>query len=183
LPQNRSRKTEIILIKPRHNPGGLVKMCRTLRKKWRSLPKEAGLPEQIHLRRRGELLEFVAVLLAIGDSFCIKRLDHLFHFRPANCTRDVMSDSVAHGESRGCIKILQQWINHRPRDTGKGVSVVETEWREPMTFPASVERFDQTDFAGAGIFPKSESRFVTVAGGFVEGGFGPANGRVVVNYR
>lgn len=94
-----------------------------------------------------------------------------------------MPDGVAHDERRGRIKLLYQWINHCPRDTGKGVSVVETEGGEPMTFPAGVERGKQTDFTSAGIIPQAAGGFMTVAGGLVQGGFGPANGRVIVRYR
>ena len=66
-------------------------------------------------------------------------------------------------------KFRRQFRDEIARDGGKGVSVVKTEWRQPVTFQADFERLGQGEFLGLIFLPKSFGGQMSVGSGFVQG--------------
>jgi len=66
-------------------------------------------------------------------------------------------------------KFWRQFRDEIARDGGKSVSVVKTEWGQPMTFQADFERLGQGEFLGLIFLPKSFGGQMSVGSGFVQG--------------
>ena len=63
----------------------------------------------------------------------------------------------------------RQFRDEIARNGGKSISVVKTEWSQPVTFQADFKRLGQGEFLGLILLPKSFGRQMSVGSGFVEG--------------